>query len=407
MMRAVLSLWILSALICVAEGRRRRPWRHWGRRTASDVSLVASANKDFAYHLYRKLAAQSDSQGKNIFFSPVSVSVALAALSVGARGDTHRQIFTGLGFTNPILTQTFVDQAFRSLLGWATQASTDTSAGGAVVLDNQFKPKMEFLDVLKKSYFADGIEVDFSKTKESANTINTYVEEKTNGKINKLVKDLNPNTVMYLISYIYYKGKWQTPFDPKLTKEDTFNVDENTKVPVQMMNMEQDFDTCYDQAVKTSVLHLPFNSTSSMLLLLPDDMATLEKAVSPTQITKWLKQMKSRTYDVYLPKFSIKTTYSLNDVLAEMGMTNMFGARADFSGISEGEKLAVSKVVHQATLDIDETGATAAAATGIEIVPLSLLRVPVLKFDRPFMVLITEHQTGSILFMGKIINPNI
>ncbi|XP_062289522.1 alpha-1-antitrypsin-like protein GS55-MS [Scomber scombrus] len=417
MMRAVLSIWILSAVICVATGKRSKDdikVKHQAGKdialdsSADSISLVASANKEFAYHLYRKLAAHADSQGKNIFFSPISVSVALAALSVGARGETHRQIFSGLGFTNPILTQTVVDQVFHMLLKWANNASTkDTSQGTAVFLDNSFKPKLEFLDVLKKSYFADGIEVDFTKTKESANTINKYVEEMTNGKINKLVEDLNPNTVMYLISYIYYKGTWQTPFDPKLTKEDMFTVDEKTKVPVQMMNREEDFDTYYDPAIKTSVLSLPFNSTSSMLLLLPDDMATLEKAISPKHITKWLKSMKSRTYDVYLPKFSIKTTYSLNDALTEMGMTNMFGAQAELSGISEGQKLAVSKVVHQATLDVDEAGATAAAATGLDIVPLSLHHIPVLKFDRPFMVLIIEPSTEHVLFMGKIINPNI
>ncbi|XP_062272736.1 serpin A3-5-like [Scomber scombrus] len=417
MMRAVLSIWILSAVVCVGRGHHHEGHieveDQAGQDTALDssadsISLVSSANKEFAYHLYRKLAAHADSQGKNIFFSPVSVSVALAALSVGARAETHRQIFSGLGFTNSLLTQTVVDQAFRTLLERANNTSKeDTSEGTAVFVDNSFKPKPEFLDVLKKSYFADGFEVDFTKTTDSANTINKYVEEKTNGKIDKLVEDLDPSTVMYLISYIYFKGKWQTPFDPKDTKEDTFTVDENTKVPVQMMNMEEDVDSYYDQAINTSVLHLPFNSTYSMLLLLPDDMATLENAICPNHITKWLKWMKSRTYEVYLPKFSIKTSYSLKDVLTEMGMTDMFGDQADLTGISEGQKLAVSEVVHQATLDVDEAGATAAAATGIGITLMSLRIVPVLKFDRPFMVLITERNTENILFMGKIINPNI
>ncbi|XP_042276235.1 hibernation-specific plasma protein HP-55-like [Thunnus maccoyii] len=409
MMRATLCIWILSAVVCVGRGHH-----HEGHdqdtaldSSADSVSRVTSANKEFAYRMYKKLAAHTESQGKNIFFSPASLSIALAALSVGARGETHRQLFSGLGFNSSLLTQTDVDQSFRTLLQRANKTSQDISEGTAVFVDNRFKPQPEFLDVLKQSYFADGFEVDFTKSTDSADTINKYVEEKTNGKIDKLVESLDPSTVMYLVSYIFYKGKWATPFDPKLTKEDTFTVDESTKVPVQMMNMEQEFDTYYDQAINTSVLHLPFNNSYSMLLLLPDDMATLENVICPSHVTKWLKWMKSRTYDVYIPKFSIKTSYSLKDMLIEMGMTDMFGDRADLSGISEERELLVSEVVQKAALDVDEAGATAAAATGIEITLMSFRHIPVLKFNRPFMVLITEHSTENILFMGKIINPNI
>ncbi|XP_037633295.1 hibernation-specific plasma protein HP-55-like [Sebastes umbrosus] len=412
MMHAAVGVWILSAVICVGRGHH-----HIGHEADQDTtvdtgvnsrSMVTQANKEFAYRLYLKLAAHADSEGKNIFFSPISVSVALSALSVGAREETHRQLFSGLGFNNSLLTQSDVDQAFQMLFERANNASQeDSSEGTAVFVDRRFRPRPEFLETLKQSYAADGFIVDFFQVKDSADTINKYVEEKTNGKIDKLVDSLDPTTVMYLISYIYYKGKWANPFDPKLTKEDFFTVDENTKVPVQMMNMEDRFDTYYDQAINTSVLHLPFNNSYSMLLLLPDDMATLENAICPGHLTKWLKWMKSRTYDVYIPKFSIKASYKLNDVLTEMGMTDMFGDRANFSGISEGQQLAVSDVVHQATLDVDEAGATAAAVTGVGITLLSFRYIPVLKFNHPFMVIITERNTESILFMGKIINPNI
>ncbi|TWW53183.1 Alpha-1-antiproteinase S [Takifugu flavidus] len=197
----------------------------------------------------------------------VSVSVALAALAVGARGETHRQLFRGLVFNSTWLSQTDVDQAFQSLFEKTKKANEVTSEGTAVFMDNLFKPQPEFLDTLKKSYFADGFNVDFTKSSESANTINKYVEEKTSGKIDKLVESLDPTTVMYLISYIYFKGntwmwKWETPFDPDLTKEDLFMVDEKTKVPVQMMNIEKRFETYRDQMFNTSVLHLPFKQLS-------------------------------------------------------------------------------------------------------------------------------------------------
>ncbi|XP_031165505.1 hibernation-specific plasma protein HP-55-like [Sander lucioperca] len=415
MMRAAVGLWVLSAVICVGRGHH-----HLGHGndqavqdtvadgSANSVSLVNEANKEFSFRLYRQLAAHADSQGQNIFFSPASVSAALAMLSVGAQGETHRQLFSGLGFNSSLLTQTDVDQVFQTLLQSANNTSQeDASEGTAVFVDNRFKPKPEFLQTLKQSYFADGFNVDFSQTTESADTINKYVEEKTNGKIDKLVEDLDPDTVMYLISYIYYKGKWATPFDPELTKQDDFNVDENTTVSVNMMNMEDDFYTYQDRVLNTTVLQLPFNSSYSMLLMLPDVMATLENAIDPNLVAKWLKAMSPRRHDVYIPKFSIKTSYKLNDVLSEMGMTDMFGVRANLRGISEDPKLEVSKVVHQATLDVDEAGATAAAATGIEIVERSGLFAPVLKFNRPFMVIITERNTEKILFLGKIINPTI
>uniref|UniRef100_A0A8D0ARN3 Thyroxine-binding globulin n=1 Tax=Sander lucioperca TaxID=283035 RepID=A0A8D0ARN3_SANLU len=414
MMRAAVGLWVLSAVICVGRGHH-----HLGNddnktvqdtvvdSSANSISLVNEANKEFSFRLYRQLAAHADPQGKNIFFSPASVSAALAALSVGAQGETHRQLFSGLGFNSSLLTQTDVDQAFQTLLQRANNTSQDTSEGTAVFVDDDFKPLPEFLQTLKQSYFADGFNVDFSQTTESADTINKYVKEKTNGKIDKLVEDLDQSTVMYLISYIYYKGKWATRFDPEFTKQDDFNVDKNTKVPAVMMNREDNFHIYRDRELKTTVLQLPFKSSYSMLLMLPDIMATLENAISPNHITKWLKAMVTpRRYDVYIPKFSIKTSYNLNDVLSEMGMTNMFDDRANFRRISEVQGLVVSQVGHQATLVVDEAGATAAAATIIRE-SAHLAPVPVLKFNRPFMVIIAERNTEKILFLGKIIKPTI
>lgn len=208
MMHAALAIWILSAVFCMGRGHDHLGHADQDQETDSSFSQVSTANKEFAFRLYRKLAAHADFQGKNIFFSPVSISTALAALSVGARGETHQQLFSGLGFNSSQLMQADVDQSFRTLLQNAK--SGDTSEGTAVFVDNRFKPQPEFLEVLKQSYFAEGFNVDFTQATESVNTINNYVETKTNGKIDKLVESLDVNTVMYLISYIYFKGKRST-----------------------------------------------------------------------------------------------------------------------------------------------------------------------------------------------------
>ncbi|XP_061674575.1 uncharacterized protein LOC133500034 [Syngnathoides biaculeatus] len=398
-MHAALGFWILSAVVCVGLGH------HHVGHTDDGLSQVTSGNKEFAFQMYRKLAAHADNQGKNIFYSPSCVSVALAALSVGARGDTHQQLFNGLYYNTSQVTQKDVNQVFSTLIK-RRDNSSDISEGTALFLDDTFEPKPEFVKDLKESYYSHVSNVNFEQTTESVNTINKYVSGKTNGLIEKLVDSLDPTTIMYLVSHIYFKGKWDTPFETEQTKEDIFTVDENTKVPVQMMNKEDSFHVYHDLEINTTVLRLPFNSSYSMLLLLPDNMAELEKAICPQHLAKWTKWMKIREYNIFLPKFSIKTEYSLKEILMQMGMTHMFDSRADLSGISEGQKLMVSSVVHQAALDVDESGATAAAATGIGITLMSLHHVPVLKFNRPFMLLITENSTHDILFLGKIINPN-
>ncbi|XP_077456335.1 alpha-1-antitrypsin homolog [Stigmatopora argus] len=402
MMHAAVGVWILSALVCMGRGQHLADHHHHADDAPSQVTL---GNKEFAFHLYRKLAADANNFGKNIFYSPSSVSLALAALSVGARGETHRQLFAGLGFNNSQIGQNAVDEVFGALLRRRGNSS-DVHEGTAVFLDGKFQPDGDFLKSLREFYQADVSNLDFLQSKESADAINKYVSDKTHGKIDKLVDQLDPSTIMYLISHIYFKGKWDSPFEAKLTKEDVFNVDEKTEVPVQMMNKEDRFQVYHDLAINTTILRLPFNSSFSMLLLLPENMAELEKEICPQHVTKWTKWMKTRKYDIFIPKMSMKTTYSLKEMLIEMGMTDMFDPRADLSGISEAKNLLVSSVVHKAALDVDEAGATAAAATGIGITLMSFQHTPVLKFNRPFMLLLIEHNTDDILFLGRIINPN-
>lgn len=204
-MHAALRIWILLAVICLGRGHADHEQDTAHDSNAESASQVTAANKGFAFRLYRKLAALADPEGKNVFYSPASVSVALAALSTGARGETHRQLFSGLGFNSTVVTQEEVDQVFHSLL--AKRSNEEVSEGTAVFVDNKFKARPEFLEGLRQSYLAEGFNVDFTKTTESADTINSYVSGKTKGKIDRLVESLDESTVMYLISYIYFKGK--------------------------------------------------------------------------------------------------------------------------------------------------------------------------------------------------------
>ncbi|XP_034025686.1 alpha-1-antitrypsin-like protein CM55-ST [Thalassophryne amazonica] len=408
MMRTVLCVWILSATICMGRWHSGTDHDHDSAHPSntSSLPLFNKANNKFACSLFMKLLAQPESEGKNVFFSPRSVSMALSALATGAKGNTHQQIFSGLFYEKLGLTQKHVDQSFHDSLVFENETSHDViDEGTAVFVDDNFKVKPEFEESLKKFYFADEFNVDFTKSEEAVNEINKYVNEKTHGKIDQFLTSLNPNTIMYLLSFIYFKGQWKTAFIPENTKEEPFFVNATHQVPVQMMNVIDEFDTHYVDNISTSVLRLPFNDSFSMLLLLPENMAKLEKeALCQHSFTECLQKTTTKKCDVSLPKFSIKTEYKLPAVLSEMGMTDMFGSQANFTGISESENLFVTEVTHKATLDVDEAGATSTAATGVAMGKTIFFP---LKFNRPFVVMIYENSSKNLLFMGKIVNPTL
>ncbi|XP_061116796.1 alpha-1-antitrypsin-like [Conger conger] len=375
--------------------------------SANGSLKIYQDNIDFAFHLYKHISAQPDSQSKNVFFSPLSVSMALAALSVGARGKTQQQLFEGLGFNSTEITTEEVSQAFQHILHNLTEETdVDLSLGNALFIGQDFKPRPEFLESMKRYFESDVFSTDFNKTEEAKEQINKYVNEKTKGKISDLVQDVDPLTVMYIINYIYFKGKWQIPFDPKATKEHDFHVDDKTNVSVPMMYGEDYFNAYQDEDV--SFLQLQYNESVAMMLLLPEKgLQGLEEVVCKNHLQKWKTSMEKKKYQVYVPKLSLKTSYQLKEILSEMGITDIFGNTADLTGISEESKLAVSKVMHKATLDVDEAGATAAASTGIGVRANSAqfpAHTPVLKFDRPFMFLVVNRDS-SIMFMGTIVNP--
>ncbi|KAG5841226.1 hypothetical protein ANANG_G00197310 [Anguilla anguilla] len=376
--------------------------------SAAGSLKIYQENLDFAFHLYKHISAQPDSQSKNVFFSPLSVSVALAALSLGARGKTHQQLFEGLGFNSTDITEEEVNQAFQHIHHNLNEKSdVDLSLGNALFIGQDFKPRPEFLESMKRYYQSEGFSTDFSNTEQAKEQINKYVDEKTKGKITQLVEEVDPLTVMYIINYIYFKGKWEIPFDPKKTVEDNFHVDDKTTVPVQMMYAKDDFHVFHDKEISTHVLQLHYNESVSMMLVLPEKgLQGLEEVVCKNHLWKWIQSVRKRKYIVHVPKLSLKTSYQLKAILSEMGITDIFEDTADLTGISEQGNLVVSKVLHKATLDVDEAGTTATAATGVEITERGLLMdPPVMKFDHPFMVFLLSRETRSILFMGKIVNP--
>ncbi|XP_060740269.1 serine protease inhibitor A3L-like [Tachysurus vachellii] len=403
MARCVLCvLWCCFSFVLIYTSVHRAPQKHpYSDYCENLIKALSEMNNDFAFRLYKSI--MSGAQSQNVFFSPLSVSTALAALSLGAGGETHQQLLSGLGFNSSLFTSEEMHQAFLNVLQNLNQRTgVDLNMGSAVYFNNSFKPRPEFLENLKHFYLSKGFSVDFKNTSDTSDQINNYVSEKTHGKISNVIENLDARTIMYLLSYIYFKGKGLS-FHPN-TRADQFHVDEKTTVPVQMMYMIYG-RVYYDQQLSVRVLRLNYIDSFSMILALPyTNITILEEGLRPHHITKWQKWMSERDINIFVPKLSLKTSYSLNSILSEMGFMDMFTAKANFSGISD-ENLLVSEAVHKATLDIDvdEAVHTGTAVTGF--MRYSRTYYSTIKFDRPFMIFIVDQKTNNILFMGKIVNP--
>ncbi|XP_071380199.1 alpha-1-antitrypsin homolog [Centroberyx affinis] len=367
---------------------------------------LSPPNADFAFTLYKSLSAKT-AAGKNIFYSPLGIAAALSMLSTGAVGDTHSQLFTALGYSGSNLTQVQVNEAYEHLIHMLghNQEAQQLDVGNALALRSGFKPVEKFLQDVKHYYAGEGFTVDFATPADAAAEINRFIAKKTQDKITDQVKGLDPDTAMVLLNYVFFRGKWEKPFEASQTHKADFQVDENTSVQVDMMKRTGRYDFYQDQDNHTTVILLPYKSNTSMMIVLPDEgkMAEVEGYINKEYIRHWHNSLFRSSVDLFLPKFSISADASLDGTLKEMGISSAFGDAADFSGISEEVKLKVSKVSHKAVLSVDETGTEAAASTTIEIMPMSL--PDTMRLNRPFLVFILEHSTKSLLFMGKINDP--
>ncbi|KTG43450.1 hypothetical protein cypCar_00025600 [Cyprinus carpio] len=369
--------------------------------------LLSPHNADFAFSLYKKLALHPDAQGKNIFFSPVGISMALSMLAVGAKGSTLSQIYSSLGYSGLKAQQ--VNEGYEHLIHMLghSQDTMQLEAGAGVAIREGFKVVDQFLKDVQHYYNSEAFSVDFSKPEIAAEEINQFIAKKTNDKITDMVKDLDSDMVMMLINYMYFRGKWDKPFEAQLTHKAEFKVDKDTTVQVDMMKRTGRYDIYQDPVNQTTVMMVPYKGNTSMMIVLPDEgkMKDVEESICRHHLKNWHDKLFRSSVDLFMPKFSISATSKLNDILTEMGVTDAFSDTADFSGMTEELKVKVSQVVHKAVLSVDEKGTEAAAATTIEIMPMSLPGTVML--NRPFLVLIVEDSTKSILFMGKITNPTV
>ncbi|XP_041489242.1 serine protease inhibitor A3F-like [Microtus oregoni] len=380
------------------------------KRTPVDNLSLTSSNNDFSFSLYKELALKNP--GENIVFSPLSISAALAVLSLGASNSTLQEILEGLKFNLTETPEADIHRGFGQLLLMLSQPGDQVqiNTGSAMFVEKRLQILAEFKEKTRALYQAEASSADFQQPHKAKKLINDYVSKQTQGKIKELISGLNENTVMVLVNYIYFKGKWKFPFDPRDTFESEFHLDKDRSVKVPMMKIEH-LTTPYfrDKELSCTVVELKYTGNASALFILPDKgrMQQVEASLQPETLRKWKDSLMPRKIDkLYIPKFSISTDYSLEKILPQLGIRKVFSTQADLSGITGCKNLGVSQVVHKAVLDVDEKGTKAAAATGVNVeFRRGIINPLILSLDRPFLMIILDTITQVALFLAKVMNP--
>ncbi|XP_051834404.1 serpin A11-like [Antechinus flavipes] len=379
--------------------------------THSETSLpchkISTSNTIFALRLYKELTLASPNE--NIFFSPVSISIALAMLSLGTQATVQTQILEGLGFNLTELPESEIYKSFQHLIYKLNLSSKkhELKIGSFMILDKQLKSLHEW-HTTKEWYEATTFTFNFTNFFSSRRQINKYIENETYGKIREFLQDFNQDTVMVLVNYIFFKAKWIHPFKHYWIKNHlSSSVDK--KIRSSMMHQKAQHRFLYDKELACIVLQMEYIENVLILLILPDEgkMRQVEDSLKPETLKKWNKLLLPSLLNLHLPKFSISGIYNLEEILPRMGFSSIFTPKVNLSNFTGLPHQAVSKVLHRVAVDMNEKGIKAAATSTFLSQPGTLSQDSPLTvhFDRPFLLLIWEVSAQSLLFLGKIITP--
>lgn len=373
-----------------------------------DDASVIDANNKFALDFYSH-AKEND---KNIFFSPISIMTAFVIAYEGANGSTANEIQKVFGF--PIEEQERREEFQSILKGFETYSLMGFDSeytlhmANALWVADHFEPRKEYIDIAKTYYDSRVEKVDFVSDN-GANTINDWVKEETNDKIQELIKpaDTNEMTALIITNAIYFNGDWVIPFKEYKTQQKDFRINEKETVKVEMMHMSKP-RLNYLENDLLQMIQMPYKGDKvSMLVLLPKDMDgldALEKEMTIENLTLWRNSLEEKMIGLDLPKFTTTTEYDLKETLSQMGIRVAFDSiTADFSGISD-KQIFIAKAIHKAFVSVDEKGTEAAAATAA-MGELQSGPQHRFKADHPFVFIIQDDTNGNILFIGRVVNP--
>ena len=370
---------------------------------------ISENNNLFALDLYKNISGKTE----NLFYSPYSISTALAMTYTGARNKTEDQMGTVMHF--PKNSNTFYDK-YSTLLRDINVMNDDSTmniyTANSIWAQKEFKFKEDFIGILKNSYNSSVNNVDFiNETENSRIRINKWVESQTSEKIKDLIQPglIDYLTRMVLVNAIYFKANWEKAFDEKQTQKMDFHISTGADVNCDFMFAENDFKF-YEQEDGLMAIEIPYSKGKmSMLVILPKDnngFDVLKKEISLDLYNKINSGLVSKKVKLWLPRFKTTSDFELSDVLKQMGMMEAFSDKADFSGMTGNKDLKISKVIHKAFVEVNEAGTEAAAATAVVMRVKSMpVKQPEFKADHPFLFIIKENTNNSILFAGNIYDP--
>jgi serpin B len=378
--------------------------------STEDLASLASANTDFGVALYR----QATRPGENLFFSPFSITQAFSMVYAGARGNTEQQMQQALRFSLP---QERLHPAMNAL-DLALQSRTEPKPGqdgappefnlvNATWGQRGFTFEPDYLDVLALHYGAGMRTADFQR---EANALRSQINAWVEGQTRERIKDLLPegsvtaDTRLVLVNALYFKGSWSTPFDSSLTRSGTFHRLDGGGEQVDLM--ERQLVVPYMKGDGFQSLALSYvGKDFRMVVIVPDAgrFEEVEARFSASFLDTVREQMKNNDIVLRLPRFQVETDLPLHESLSALGMRDVFTSDADLSGISTQEHLQITAARHKAFVAVDEKGTEAAAATGIGVGTTSV--PPAVTVDRPFLFLIEDTGTKSVLFLGRLMNP--
>jgi serpin B len=409
----LLTASILSILLLVAGcgDQSTSPVRTGGPVITEGEQRVIDTNNAFGLNLFREIdrAGKAD---ENIFISPLSASMALGMTANGARTTTLEAMMNTLGFSG--LSMYEMNSSYRSIIEMLTGLDPETvfEIANSIWYREGRVFRQEFLDTCGTYFDAVVRPLDFSADG-AADTINAWVEDKTHGKIDEIIEPpIGSTVVMYLINAIYFLGSWTYEFDPDLTSEAPFYLPDGSSLTCSIMQRPGEEEKCeymYLSNASFQAVDLPYgDGWYGMTVFLPAYGVGIDSLIGELTIENWDAWMAGFEEDegtLYLPRFEIEYDLLMNDALISLGMGIAFDpAGADFTGMRDEGGLWINRVIHKTYVKVDEEGTEAAAVTAVEMVETSVGSF-VMRVDRPFIFAIREKHSGTILFIGKIVNP--
>lgn len=369
-----------------------------------DPSLqdLINRNADFAARLYRAVSSRTDD---NVFLSTFTLSTGLSALLGATGGTTRDQLLQGLSLSG--LDPESVPDLFQSLSNLVLLGSQPMKLGQAVAVlpSSAFKVSSSYLDQVQTKFGGYVQNLAYTTPQEAADTINRWVQESTGDQIQELVTNLDPQTQMLLTTAASYQIRFSPAFNASLTQDERFYVDKYHIVTVPMMFRSDKYYLAYDPSLKVGVLKLSLADGGAMLVVFPDeevDITGVEEEVNGEKIREWIRRLKKTKLEVQLPRFLLERSYTLRDSLQTLSVTQLFQDDAEIINIGETNAPKLTQVYHKSAMSVDETidgSNTVGGVAAFSTLP------PRLTINRPFLFVIYQETSGSVLLMGRVNDP--